>query len=187
MAHFKINQHRLRAHLKRGGVIAYPTESSFGLGCLPHSAKGIARILQLKKRPQHKGLIVIGRDWAQLQRYVFRLPENDVAQLNWVWQHELPTTFVLPAKPQVLSNLRGRRRTQLAVRVPQHDLAKRLCGLSGSPLVSTSCNRAKKRPCRTERQVRQQFGRDILLIGGQTGGRKQPSRIVDYLNEQQLR
>lgn len=187
MARLQINLFRLRSHLQRGGVIAYPTESSFGLGCLPHSAKGIARILRLKKRPQHKGLIVIGKDWAQLQQYVFRLPEKDVAQLNWAWQHAVPTTFVLPAKPLVLANLRGQRRTQLAVRVPQHDLARRLCDNVNSSLISTSCNRAKRRPCKTTREVWRQFGRQVLIVRGRVGGRKQPSEIIDWGTNARLR
>lgn len=178
---------RLRAHLKRGGVIAYPTESSYGLGCLPNHAVGIRRIIQLKKRPQNKGLIVIGDGWGRLQSLLFRLPEGDAAACLAIWQVAPPTTLLLPARDGVLPALRGIRRDKLAVRVPQHVLARRLCAGVGSALVSTSCNRAKKRPCRTERETRRQFGRDVLVIGGRTGGRKQPSRIIDWQSAQQLR
>ena len=58
--------HRLRAHLQCGGLVAYPTEGSYGLGCLPQQAMGLRRVIAVKKRPQYKGLIVIGAHWDQL-------------------------------------------------------------------------------------------------------------------------
>lgn len=179
---------RLRSHLKRGGVVAYPTESSYGLGALPQHAGALKRILQIKKRPQHKGLIVIGNNFAQLQKYLFRLPENDIAAITQHWQnHDMPTTFVLPCHHRVLPALRGRGRGQLAVRVPQHEGARRLCAHLGTALVSTSCNRAKKRPCRQEREVRRQFGRTVWVVGGRTGGRKSPSQMIDWFSKTRMR
>lgn len=179
--------YRLRAHLKRGGVVAYPTESSYGLGCLPHHTRALRRILQIKKRPAHKGLIVIGRDWAQLQAHLCRLPENQLTHIQQIWQTAEPTTFLLPSRALVLPILRGRGRHQLAVRVPQHEGARRLCEQVGSALVSTSCNRAKRRPCYFAREVRRQFGREVWVLDGRTGGRRQPSRIVDLANQRQIR
>lgn len=178
---------KIRAYLKRGGVIAYPTESSYGLGCLANNRRGIRGILRIKKRPQHKGLIVIGRDFGQLQPYVFRLPEYEQNQIERAWHDDVPTTFLLRCRANVLPELRGRRRNQLAVRVPQHDLARRLCGAVGGALVSTSCNRAGKRACRSEREVRRQFGRAVWVIGGRTGGRKSPSQIVNWETKERVR
>ena len=66
----------LRAHLRRGSLVAYPTESSYGLGCLPTHRRALRWLMQLKKRPQHKGLIVIGNDLKQLEPLLQRLPEN---------------------------------------------------------------------------------------------------------------
>ncbi len=65
---------QLRAYLKRGGVVAYPTESCYGLGALPDNVRGLRTLLRLKKRPQHKGMIVIGANWSQLQPHLCRLP-----------------------------------------------------------------------------------------------------------------
>ncbi|MFC2417680.1 MAG: L-threonylcarbamoyladenylate synthase, partial [Eikenella corrodens] len=64
----------LRAHLRGGGLVAYPTESSYGLGCLPTHRRALHRLMQLKKRPQHKGLIVIGNLLKQLEPLLQRLP-----------------------------------------------------------------------------------------------------------------
>ncbi|WP_277074141.1 L-threonylcarbamoyladenylate synthase [Simonsiella muelleri] len=183
----RINAYTLRAHLKRGGVIAYPTEFCYGLGCLPNHIVGIRRILHIKKRPQHKGLITIGQNFRQLAPLLKRLPENDIQQYQQIWQTDPPTTLILPARASVLPLLRGRGRGSLAVRVPRHDVARQVCWLAKNALVSTSCNRAKKRPCRTERETRRQFGRDVLIIGGKTGGYKQPSQIMNPFSAERLR
>lgn len=177
--------HHIRQHLQRGGLIAYPTESSYGLGCLPRHAVGLRRVIRLKKRPQHKGLIVIGADSNQLWPLLDNLSKQ--AQQTIATQWPAPKTLLLPARQNVLPLLRGRARTTLAVRVPGFEPAQFLCHAVASPLVSTSCNRAGKRPCRTEREVLRQFGRKVIVIGGKTGGRKCPSEIIDWVSGQQLR
>ena len=175
----------LRAYLCRGGIIAYPTESCYGIGALPTHSRAIRKIIHLKKRPQNKGLIVIGKDVAQLQKMLFRLPESVFGQLNAIYP--APKTFLLSARKTVLPNLRGSRRSQLAIRVPDFESARRLCDVAQSPLVSTSCNRAGKRACRSEREVRRQFGRQVWVIGGRIGNRKQPSEIIDWTTQERLR
>ena len=119
----RINAYTLRAHLKRGGVIAYPTEFCYGLGCLPNHIVGIRRILHIKKRPQHKGLITIGQNFRQLAPLLKRLPENDIQQYQQIWQTDPPTTLILPARASVLPLLRGRGRGSLAQKMrwcPRH-------------------------------------------------------------------
>ena len=149
----------LRAHLRGGGLVAYPTESSYGLGCLPTHRRALRRLMQLKKRPQHKGLIAIGNDLKQLEPLLQRLPENQrrLAQSTW----PAAVTFLFAAADSVPTLLRGRGREKLAVRVPAHDGARRLCALLGTPLVSTSCNRSGRRALRHQREVRRCFGRDV--------------------------
>lgn len=167
----------LKAHLKRGGLIAYPTESCYGLGCLPDHARALRRLTHLKKRPQHKGMIVIGSDLRQLLPWLDRPSESTQIMLAQTWP--AAKTFLLPAKQRVLPVLRGKGRRKLAVRVPAHQGAQRLCAVLGSPLVSTSCNRAGKRPCKTHREVWRQFGREVKVVGGLIGKNKAPSQIID--------
>ena len=57
---------KLQSHLKKGGLVAYPTESCYGIGCIPTLPKALNRLIHLKKRPQHKGMIVIGNQLEQL-------------------------------------------------------------------------------------------------------------------------
>lgn len=176
---------RLRAHLRRGGVVAYPTESSYGLGCLPGQRRGLQRVIALKKRPQHKGLISIGADLPQLQTLLQPLSadQQQILQHNW----PAAKTYLLPARHTLLPVLRGRARTVLAVRVPDHSGARRLCRQLGSALVSTSCNRAGQRPCRTAREARRRFGRSVWVLDGRCGGRRSPSQIIDLASGRRLR
>ena len=170
-------QRRLQAHLKKGGLVAYPTESCYGLGCVPTLPKALNQLIHLKKRPQHKGMIVIGHSLEQLQPLLQRPSENIQTMLHEAWP--APKTFLLLAGKKVLPSLRGKRRSKLAVRVPAHAGARRLCQVLEMPLVSTSCNRAGKRACKTEREVRRQFGRKVWVVGGLIGKQKTPSQIID--------
>ncbi|ASK27334.1 L-threonylcarbamoyladenylate synthase [Neisseria chenwenguii] len=178
-------QRRLKAHLKRGGLAAYPTESCYGLGCLPTHAQALRRLIRLKKRPQHKGMIVIGADLPQLLPLLKRPSENTQTMLDQAWP--AAKTFLLPAAGNVLPALRGKGRSKLAVRVPLHHGARALCHILKTPLVSTSCNCAGKRACKTEREVRRQFGGKVMIIGGRTLGQKAPSMIIDGETGRRLR
>lgn len=177
--------HRLRTHLQRGGIIAYPTEFCYGLGCDPRNPRALRTLLRLKKRPQHKGLIVIGQDLNQLTPLLFRLPETLQTTLNQTWP--AAKTYVLPCKTNTPILLRGKNRNALAVRVPKHHLARQLCSLAKTPLVSTSCNRAKHRPCKNEREAKRLFGHQVWVIGGNTSGAKRPSEIIDWQSGAKLR
>lgn len=177
--------YRLRSHLHRGGLIAYPAEGSYGLGCLPDCVPAVRKVIALKKRPQHKGLIVIAADFTQLQPLLAPLSATDIAAVSRQWP--APRTLLLPVRKQVSPVLRGRGRQTLAVRVPDLATARFLCRAAGTALVSTSCNRAGKKACCTEREVRRQFGKQVMILGGRTGGRKQPSQIIDWASGKRLR
>ena len=175
----------LRRHIRRGGLIAYPTESCYGIGANPRHAHALRAILRLKKRPQHKGFITIGNNLAQLEPLLQRQPENVRQHLRDTWP--APISFVLPAQAYVLPQLRGKRRNSLAVRVPNHPVARTLCRIAGTALVSTSCNQSGKRVCKSAREVRRLFGRKLWVVGGRVGTRKQPSEIVDWAENRRLR
>ncbi len=180
-----LNPGRLRAHLQRGGLVAYPTESCYGLGAAPDNRRALNKILRLKKRPQGKGLIVAANSLKQLGGLLRPLAEDERRELESVWP--AAKTFVLPADRRVLPELRGRGRSKLAVRVPDHVLVRRLCAIVRTPLVSTSCNRSGGRPCKSEREARRLFGRQVWVIGGRTGGRRAPSEIIDWDSRRRLR
>jgi L-threonylcarbamoyladenylate synthase len=166
------NIRALRAHLARGGVIAYPTESCYGLGCDPRNARAVACILSLKGRPKSKGLILIGSAPAQFTPYLAEAPAA------WPRYWPGPTTLLLPAARHCPKWLTGHHK-KLAVRVTAHTEAARLCHALGMALVSTSANRSGQRMLRTAAACRETFGMRVWVLEGRIGHRRRPSTIVD--------
>ena len=74
---------RNRDLLRSGAVIAYPTEAVWGLGCLPGDLDAVKRILQIKRRPAHKGLILIAAKWSQLTPWVAEPEAPEAAAQFW--------------------------------------------------------------------------------------------------------
>lgn len=175
---------RIRAYLRRGGVIAYATESCFGLGCDPRNPRAVAKILALKGRPRHKGLILIGADIGQFRPYLAPIPAALARRLADWWPG--PHTLLLEKSRRCPPWLSGKF-TKLAVRVTAHAEAARLCRRLGMALVSTSANLAGRRSLRTADQCRRQFGRQVLVLAGRVGPRKRPSTILDPLGGAVLR
>lgn len=167
---------KVRRHLKQGGVIAYPTESCYGLGCDPRNRRAVVKLLRLKGRPQGKGLILIGAHFRQLQPYARPLTRPQWQQVAATWPG--PVTWLLPAERRTPAWLRGRH-DSIAVRVTAHPLAAALCCAAGMALVSTSANRAGLRSIRTYSACVRIFGSKTLVLPGLIGKRKRPSNILD--------
>jgi L-threonylcarbamoyladenylate synthase len=172
--------HRLRLaarSIAEGGVVAYPTEAVFGLGCDPRDRGAVERILAMKRRDVAKGLILIAADPAQIVPFVEPLSDERMAEIHAGWPG--PNTWLLPARPDTPRWLTGHFET-LAVRVTAHPLAAALCRVYGGAIVSTSANQAGRRPARTALQVR--LALDDLpdfILAGDCVGSDQPSRIRD--------
>ena len=171
--------------LLRGGIVAYPTEAVYGLGCMPMDVATVRRLLRIKNRPMDKGLILIAAELEQLEDMVClpSPPLDEPIRASWPG----PVTWLLPAQHWVPSWLTGGRDT-LAVRVTAHPMARQLCLRCGSALVSTSANRAGRPPLRTALAVRRQLGMDIdHVLAGPLGGYDRPSEIRDALTGQVIR
>ncbi|MBS4096449.1 MAG: L-threonylcarbamoyladenylate synthase [Sulfuricella sp.] len=177
-------QQRLRAHFRRGGLIAYATESCFGLGCDPANPGAVRRLLRLKGRPQDKGLILIAATLQQLRGYIAPLSELQQRQVCATWPG--PHTWLVAAGKKTGRRLRGEHPT-LAVRVTAHPGAAALCRVLGSPLVSTSANRAGHVSLKTAAACRKAFGRKVLVVPGRIGREKKPSTIHDLASGRIIR
>lgn len=165
--------------LQQGGVIAYPTEAVYGLGCDPFNMRAVERLLNIKHRSQDKGLILIAAEFDQLSPYLAEIDNSLKAKIFSTWPG--PVTWLWPAKPEVSSLLRGKHDT-IAVRVTAHTLAAALCRGFGSALVSTSANLSGKPAARTPEEVRSQFGDRLdYVLEGEIGGFSRPSQIRDAL------
>lgn len=168
-----------------GGVVAYPTENCFGLGCHPKDYLAVKKILNLKQRPTAKGLILIGSDMGQLRKYIEILPDELMVKMASSWPSS--TTWLVPAAPWVPSWLKGDS-DNIAIRIPAHKLARQLCKHCGHALVSTSANPSGRRPARSSGQVYKLFFDDIdYVIDASCGSAKRPSTIIDLLTDQIIR
>lgn len=183
-----MNQLQLRAvtHVvQRGGIIAYPTEAVYGLGCDPRNEHAVRRLLALKRRRLHKGVILIAADFIQLAAFLQPLSPADQARLAATWPG--PFTWLIPTRADVPRWLRGCHDT-LAVRVTAHPLAAALCRACGHALVSTSANFTGHPPARSALAVRRQLGKSIdALLPGPTGGMAKPTEIRDLRSSQLVR
>jgi L-threonylcarbamoyladenylate synthase len=168
-----------------GGIIAYPTEAVFGLGCDPLDRLAVTRLLVIKRRSWQKGLILIAADFAQLKPFLQPLTAAEYGQLAATWPG--PFTWLIPACKTTPRWLRGRHET-LAVRVTAHPLAARLCRYCGHALVSTSANLSGQPPARSALAVRRQLGRKIdYLLTGPTGGARKPTAIRSLQTSELIR
>ena len=168
--------------LQNGGIIAYPTEGVFGLGCDPFNQTAVMRLLKLKQRDVAKGLILIAASWEQvldlIQTKNLVLPPPNPKQ---------PTTWVVPATAKVPAWVRGDFKS-IAIRITTHPLASQLCQAFGGPIVSTSANLAGQEPARTASQVAQQLGANIdFMLPGAVGNLNKPSQICDIATQKILR
>ncbi|WP_024325911.1 L-threonylcarbamoyladenylate synthase [Thioalkalivibrio sp. AKL19] len=163
--------------VRDGGVIAYPTEAVFGLGCRPDAPEAIERILEIKGRPAAKGMIVVTDTLERLGHWLAPLPDPHRPAIEASWPG--PTTWLLPVTAECPPLLRGDH-DNLAVRVTAHPATRALCAAAGSALVSTSANRAGADPCRTWDCVASQLGAGIdAILQAECGGRDAPSAIRD--------
>ena len=171
--------------VQRGGVIAYPTEAVYGLGCDPAQLAAVQRVLTLKQRPAHKGLILIAADFDQLAPYLLPLDSVTHARVMATWPGAV--TWILPAQPHVSPLIRGEHDT-LAVRVSAHPTCRALCLRLGHPLISTSANLSTLPPARDAQAVAAQFGTLLDgIVDAPVGGQAQPSEIRQGLTGEIVR
>lgn len=171
--------------LREGGIVAYPTEAVWGLGCDPFNADACLRLLALKQRDIRKGMILIAADWAPFAGLVHD-PEGEI-EARVQQPTDMATTWLVPASPGVPEWITGGT-GRVAVRITRHPLAAAFCRVAGSCIVSTSANISGRRPARTALEVRCQFGHQLDgLLPGATGGADRPSQLIDVLDGRVLR
>ncbi|ANJ67669.1 tRNA threonylcarbamoyladenosine biosynthesis protein RimN [Halothiobacillus diazotrophicus] len=175
---------RAREIIQQGGVIAYPTEAVYGLGCDPANADAVLRLLSLKVRDWRKGVILIAADIDQLRPWV-DLPPSDWQQLSAQWPG--PRTWVVPASAAAPDWITGGR-TEIAVRVTAHPIASALARHAGMALVSTSANPAQRPAGRSPIDVRRYFGDALdLIVSGPVDRRATPTAIRHWPDGHWLR
>jgi len=165
--------------LRAGGVIAYPTEGVWGLGCDPRNERAVHRVLAIKQRDVAKGMILIAADVAQLRQFIDldALAPDRAGEVQASWPGA--NTWIVPAAAEAPRWITGDH-DGIAVRVSAHPDVVALCLAFGGALVSTSANLAGEPSPRTRdeldpRVLAQMDG----TLAGETGGRAAPSVIRD--------
>ncbi|WP_130620682.1 L-threonylcarbamoyladenylate synthase [Dyella amyloliquefaciens] len=170
------------ALLRRGGVLAYPTEAVFGLGCDPHDQGAFEHVFALKQRPATQGVLLIAADFSQVERYIdlSAVPSEVLAQVRASWPG--PHTWIFPRSPAVPDWVAGAH-AGIALRVTAHAPAAALCRAFGGALVSTSANPHGEPPARTAATVEAYFG-DALegMLDAPVGDQQKPTVIRDAIS-----
>jgi L-threonylcarbamoyladenylate synthase len=168
---------RAAAILRQGGIVAYPSEGVWGLGCDPNNGEAVQRLLALKQRPWQKGLILIAASFEQLQPYIATPPARLMKRVNATWPGAV--TWLMPARESTPPWLRGTHRS-LAVRVTAHPQAAALCRRFGGAVVSTSANLSGRPAARRRLRVQRDFGMDIdYIVPGSLGAQAHATEIRD--------
>ena len=171
--------------LIKSGIIAYPTEYCYGLGCDPMNRNAVQRVLEIKKRRWSQGLIIIASDLRQLVGLI-DLSKKDILKepcLSWPG----PYTWLLPTLPRTPKWICGEHNT-VAVRITDHPIARTLCRRFGRPIVSTSANRKGRPPIRTTHQLSAEFGNQIdFILKGSVGNTSEPSSMRDATSGEWIR
>ncbi len=171
--------------LKRRGIIAYPTEAVYGLGCDPLFEEAVQKILSLKNRKQEKGFILVAHDFNLLRQWVGVLPDEKMKAVFATWPG--PVTWLFPAAPWVPAWVRGKHDT-LAIRVSDHPVVVQLTCAYGQPLISTSANPEGLPPAVNAAEVKHYFDEQVdYIVQGKTGGLAKPTTICDALTGDVLR
>jgi L-threonylcarbamoyladenylate synthase len=163
--------------IKAGGVIAYPTESVFGLGCDPLNEQAVIKLLSLKQRSVDQGLILIASNVRQVLPLIQPQHADDLARALKTWPGHF--TWVFPKSNSVPSWISGKY-SSIAVRVSKHPIVKLLCDRLNHPLVSTSANISKQDDLNSIKRIQETFGDKIgFYIDAPTGNEKHASPIRD--------
>ncbi len=169
--------------LVNGGIIAYPTEAVWGLGCLPQYKEAVERILELKNRPVDKGLILVAASTEQLASYLDGLTAAELKRISNTWPG--PVTWLVPDNGTAPSWIKGSHQT-VALRVSNHPVIQSICNTVGSAIVSTSANLTGRKPIRDLLNLRRQFGAYVDYVYADELGGSSTVTAIRHLREDRL-
>lgn len=171
--------------LRAGGIIAYPTEFCFGLGCDPQNVDALARLLEIKRRKKEQGVILVASNLSQVTEYASldSLPMRERIVGSWPG----PNTWIMPVNGLVSTWLRGKH-LSIAMRVSAHPICLSLCDEFGHAIVSTSANRHGQDALLCADDVRDEFVNELdFIIDAPVGGATNASTIRDAITGEQFR
>lgn len=166
------------AILREGGVIAYPTDSSYALGCQMGAHDAVDRIRRLRRLDERQPLTLVCADFAQLGQLV-QLNNSAFRAIKSATPG--PYTFILPATKEVPKRLSEPKRRTVGVRIPDHPVVRELLRQLGEPLVSSTLHLpGEEHPMTDGWQIKEELDHqiDAVIDAGECG--TEPSTVVDY-------
>ncbi len=171
--------------LKSGGLLAYPTEGVFGLGCDPTDLRALQRVIEIKQRDASKGLIIVAAEFSQFSDFIQPLDPIQADRVLPTWPGAV--TWIVEARPALSELLTGGRKS-IAIRVSQHPVVAALCSGFGGPIVSTSANFSGQPAATTAQAVTDTLGSHIdFVLDAPLGGQQGATPIFDAASGKQLR
>jgi len=166
-----------RVLLEQNGVIVYPTETFYALGCAANSVKAVNRIYQIKKREKQRPLLILIDSWGMFNQYAEEIDKDRKNLLSKYWPGPLTAVLKTRSKLAPMLNQTG---PYLGIRMTSSSIAQDLIKTLGVPLVGTSANRSMESEISEFQRVKDVFGTDIDIYvdGGKTPGGV-PSTVVD--------
>jgi L-threonylcarbamoyladenylate synthase len=167
----------IAVELKKGKVLAYPTDTIYGLGCLTSDKKAIKKIRRIKGRDNDKPMLVLIKCFTMLKKY-FYVDKRQIAYLKKIWPG--PVSVILKQKGHFGKELLGLA-SDAAVRLPKSSFMVKMIKRAGEPMVSTSLNLSGQKPIDDPSEIAEIFGKcgpDVIVdIGRKLTGK--PSRLID--------
>jgi tRNA threonylcarbamoyl adenosine modification protein (Sua5/YciO/YrdC/YwlC family) len=173
---------RIADVLQRDGIIAYPTDTLFGLGCLVSRKKAVDRIQGLKGRDPKKPMSILCSDLEMLCRYTRHLDTPTFRILKQMFPG--PYTAVLGCSREVPRYLQ--KKQTVGLRIPDHVFCREITRLVGEPIITTSCNAAGEPPLQSAWEIQEELGHqlDLVVDCGQPAG--QASTVVDLTGDEPI-
>ncbi len=166
---------RHAAHvIRNGGIIAYPTDTIYGLGCDPYNAQAVDKLELLKQRSQNKPFILLAGDIKQITPLIF-LDEKQRARIK---QTSEPTSWIVNTSPLAPVWLTNNKNT-LTIRISNNATVKKLCEVLGHAIISTSATPSGKKPTRNNLALHPYFhGQVDKILSSQQKLTARPSKII---------
>jgi len=162
--------------LKLGGIIAYPTEAVYGIGCDPYNKDSVKKITQIKKRESRKSYILVASELSQLSNLININSLSEEVLNSWPGHN----TWLIKPKKNIPSWLMDNENGLIAIRVSSHPEIVELCQFFKNPIISTSANISGNKILKNHHDVEKIFGSYLdYLVLGNVGEHPEPSIIKD--------
>lgn len=180
-AHTERAYSRCRDVIRAGGVIAYPTDTVYGLGADPKNIRAVRKLFSIKGRQADRPILLLIKDASEVRDWASEVNPAAERLMKKFWPG--PLTLVFKAKPNVMTELTGGTGT-IGLRVPGNALTRQLLAALGTALTGTSANISGRPSLCTAREASEVIGGmvDLVLDGGRAEGGN-PSTVVDVSTE----